>query len=326
MRRCRIVGVGSSLPERVVTNADLERRVDTTDRWIRERTGIRARHIAVDGQVTSDLAAEAARQACRRAGVAPSDLDAILVATVTPDMPMPATAAFVQQKIGAGLCPAMDLSAACAGFLFGLGVADGLLVSGRFRKVLLVGVELLSRVLDWDDRNTCVLFGDGAGAAVLVAEEGDRGLLSLAMHTDGRGTMDLAIPGGGSRHPTDQRSVAENLHVVRMDGRKIFARAVRNMSSAARTVLGDAGIAADQVDIVVPHQANLRILEQVSRRTGIPMERFFINIDKVGNISSASIPVALADAEDAGQLRAGQTVLLTALGAGVSWAAALLRW
>ncbi len=328
MSRARIVGVGREIPERALTNADLERLVDTTDRWITERTGIKERRIAADDQVTSDLAAEAGLMACSQAGISPKELDAIIVGTVTPDMKMPATAAIVQHKMDAGNCPAFDISAACAGFLFGLGLGEGLLQRGGYRRILVVGVELLSRVLDWTDRDTCVLFGDAAGAAVLVseAEESGRGLLEISLHTDGRRAMDLNIRGGGSLHPCSAESVERNDHVVRMKGRVIFSQAVRNMSAASLEVLKRAGASADDVVTVFAHQANLRILEGVSQRTRIPLERFFINIQRYGNTSSASIPVAMSEALEAGQVKEGDLLLLTALGAGLSWASALIRW
>jgi 3-oxoacyl-[acyl-carrier-protein] synthase III len=326
MTRARIVGVGRGLPQRVLRNADLEQIVDTTDEWITERTGIKERRIAAEGETTSDLAAAAARNACAMAGVKPEELDAIIVGTVTPDMPMPATAAFVQQKIGAGSCPAFDISAACAGFLFGLGIADGMLRRGGHRRVLVVGVELLSRVLDWTDRNTCVLFGDGAGAVVLVPTDEDRGILDVELRTDGSQAPHLQIPGGGSLHPTSAATVAEKLHVVHMNGRQIFTNAVRNMSAASSTVLERCGCRSEQVTTVFAHQANMRILEGVSQRTGIALDRFFINIQRYGNTSSASIPIALSEAVEEGRVKPGDLLLLTALGAGVSWASALVRW
>jgi len=323
----RIVGIGRGVPKKVLTNADLEKIVDTTDDWITDRTGIKERHIAEEGVVTSDMAAEAAREALARAEVKAEDLDCIIVGTVTPDMPMPATAAFVQQKIGAKSCPAFDISAACAGWLFGLGIGDALIQRGPFKRVLVCGVELLSRVLDWTDRNTCVLFGDAAGAAVLVPEERkDRGILDVEMRTDGAQAMHLSIPGGGSAHPASHETVEQKLHLVHMNGRQIFTHAVRNMSSASATVLERCGYRASDVTTVFAHQANMRILEGVSQRTGIPMERFYINIHKYGNTSSASVPIALSEALDEGRVNDGDLLLLTALGAGVSWASALVRW
>jgi 3-oxoacyl-[acyl-carrier-protein] synthase-3 len=327
MKRAKIAGIGRGVPSRVLTNFDLEKMVDTSDDWITERTGIKERRIAAEGQFTSDMAAEAGLMACREAGIDPAELDAIILGTVTPDMQMPATAAFVQQKIGAKKhCPAFDISAACAGFLFGLCLGDGLLRKGTFRRILVIGVELLSRVLDWTDRNTCVLFGDAAGAAVLVPTDEDRGILDVEIHTDGAYAMDLDIRGGGSVSPASHQTVEEKLHVVRMNGRQIFTQAVRNMSSASLSVLQRAGYSADDVTTVFAHQANMRILEGVAQRTKIPLERFFINIQRYGNTSSASVPIAMSEALEQGKLKEGDLVVLTALGAGVSWASALVRW
>jgi len=328
MTRARIAGIGRGVPEKVLTNLDLEKMVDTSDEWITERTGIKERHIAAEGQVTSDMAAEAALMACREAGVKPADLDAIILGTVTPDMPMPATAAFVQQKIGAtNQCPAFDISAACAGFIYGLGLAEALFARGGYNRILVIGVELLSRVLDWTDRNTCVLFGDAAGAAVLVpSQDESRGLLSVEMHTDGAYAKDLDIRGGGSVHPAGRETVDEKLHFVRMNGRQIFTQAVRNMSSAAASVLKRAGYTEEDVTTVFAHQANMRILKGVSQHTKIPLERFFINIERYGNTSSASIPIAMSEALEQGRIKDGDLLLLTALGAGVSWASAAYRW
>jgi 3-oxoacyl-[acyl-carrier-protein] synthase-3 len=328
MTRTRIAGIGRGVPEKVLTNLELEKMVDTSDEWITERTGIKERHIAADGEVTSDMAAAAARMALEAAGVKAEELDAIIVGTVTPDMPMPATAAFVQQKIGAKHhCPSFDISAACAGFLYGLGIADGLMCRGRFSRVLVVGVELLSRVLDWTDRNTCVLFGDAAGAAVVVPSDDDaRGILGVEMHTDGSYTKDLIIPGGGSVHPASHQTVDEKLHIVHMNGRQIFTQAVRNMSSASASLLEKTGYTPEDVTTVFAHQANMRILEGVSQRTKIPWERFFNNIERYGNTSSASVPIAMTEALEQGRIKEGDLLLLTALGAGVSWASALIRW
>jgi 3-oxoacyl-[acyl-carrier-protein] synthase-3 len=239
---------------------------------------------------------------------------------------MPATAAFVQKKIGAGKCPALDISAACAGFIFGLGIGEALLQRAGYQKILVVGVELLSRVLDWTDRNTCVLFGDAAGAAVLVPSDDDRGLLDVELHTDGAYARDLFIPGGGSSRPTGSDTVDEKLHFVHMNGRQIFTQAVRNMSSASMNVLERARLRPDDVTTVFAHQANMRIIEGVSARTKIPLERFFINIQRYGNTSSASVPIAISEALEEGRVKEGDLLLLTALGAGVSWASALVRW
>jgi 3-oxoacyl-[acyl-carrier-protein] synthase-3 len=327
----RILGTGHYLPERVRTNFDLEKMVETSDAWIVERTGIRERHIAADGEVTSDMATAAAKRALQMAELDPKDLDMILVATVTPDCPMPATAVFVQQKLGAGTCPAMDLSAACAGFVFGLSIADQFIRSGAMKHVLVVGVELLSRVIDWTDRTTCVLFGDGAGAAVLGPAQGTeargkpRGILSTKMKSDGTLAPSLIIPGGGSAAPVSSEVVEKKLHKVHMRGQDIFKVAVKNLYSATKAALDMTGMTADEVDWICPHQANLRIIDFAAARIGVPKEKVLINIDRVGNTSSASIPILLDESLRSGKIRPGDTLLLCALGAGISWGSAVVR-
>jgi 3-oxoacyl-[acyl-carrier-protein] synthase III len=300
--------------------------VDTSDEWIRERTGIRERHIAAEGQASSDMAAQAARRALEAAGVRAEELDLIIVATVTPDMPLPATAVFVQQKIGARSdCPAFDIAAACAGFLYGISIADRFIAGGA-KRVLVVGVELLSRVLNWKDRTTCVLFGDGAGAAVIGPSEDERGILSTHLYADGSQANALCIPGGGSRSPASTLSVEAGLHYVHMAGQDVFKYAVRALSSASLTALEHNGIAKDEIRWVVPHQANLRIIEAVSKRVGIPLDRFVLNIERYGNTSSASIPIAFDEAVRAGTIRPGDLVLMCALGAGFAYGSALVRF
>jgi 3-oxoacyl-[acyl-carrier-protein] synthase-3 len=312
----------------VLTNAELEKMVDTSDAWIVERTGIRERRILDDSRANSDLAAEAARVACAQADLDPSRLDAIIVATVTPDVPTPATAVYVQEKLGAGACAAFDISAACAGFVYGLGIADSMIKRGPWSNVMVVGCEILSRVVDWNDRTTCVLFGDGAGAALVTkCEEGaGQQLVDVEMCADGTQAANLEIPGGGSREPITHELVERRRQFVRMNGRQVFAHAVKNMAAAARTVLERNNRGIEDVDVVFAHQANARILEGVSQRSGIPMERFFNNIERYGNTSSASIPVAMSEALEHGRLRRGDRALLTALGAGFAWGAALVEW
>lgn len=325
----RILGTGHYAPARVLTNHDLERMVDTSDEWIVERTGIRQRHLAAEGETTSDMAAHAARAALEAAGLSATDLDLIIVATVTPDMPLPATAVFVQQKIGARSdCPAFDIGAACAGFIYGLSIADRFLAGGAARNVLVVGVELLSRVINWADRTTCVLFGDGAGAAVLTRADhaSERGLLSTHLYADGSMAGALRIPGGGSAVPASSESVAAGLHHVHMTGQDVFKYAVRALSSASMTALEANGVSREQVRWVVPHQANLRIVEAVSKRVGIELDRFVLNIARYGNTSSASIPIALDEAVRAGSIQPGDLILMCALGAGFAWGSALLRF
>jgi 3-oxoacyl-[acyl-carrier-protein] synthase-3 len=330
--RSRILGTGHYLPPNVRTNADLEKMVDTTDAWITERTGIKERRIAPPEIVTSDMATAAGKAALEAAGLRPTDIDMIIVGTVTPDMPMPATAAFVQQKLGAGNCPSFDLSAACAGFVFGLSIADQFIRSGAMKNVLVVGVELLSRVIDWEDRTTCVLFGDGAGAVVLGPTDGagekPRGVLSTAIHTDGSLAPSLWIPGGGSVNPASHEMIDKHLHKVHMKGQDIFKVAVRNLASACKNALDVAGLSHEDIDWVCAHQANLRIIKQVVSRLEVPEEneqKVLVNIDRVGNTSSASIPILLDENVRAGKIKPGDTVLMCALGAGISWGSALVR-
>lgn len=322
----RIMGIGAYTPRRVLSNADLEKIVDTSDEWIRERTGIRERRVADDSEATSDMAFQAAQAALSNAGLAAKELDMIIVGTVTPDMQFPATAAFVQHKLGLTDIPAFDVSAACAGFVYGLSIADQFVRTGARRHVLVIGAELLTRIINWQDRTTCVLFGDGAGAAVVGPSSGDgRGILSTSLHTDASLVGSLCVFAGGSREPMTAQSLEEQRNKIYMNGRDIFKVAVRNLTSASRAALENAGITVDNVDWVVPHQANIRILTQVSERLDIAMDRFVLNIDKYGNTSSASIPIALDEAMRDGRVKPGQTVLMCALGAGISWASALVR-
>jgi 3-oxoacyl-[acyl-carrier-protein] synthase-3 len=327
----RILGTGHYLPPIVRTNHDLEKMVETSDAWIVERTGIRERRIAPCGVVTSDMATAAAKKALEAAELEPKDLDLIIVGTVTPDMPMPATAVFVQQKLGAGPCPAFDLSAACAGFIFGLSIADQFIRSGAMRHVLVVGVELLSRVVDWEDRTTCVLFGDGAGAVVLGPANGAtargklRGLLSTKIHSDGELATSLMIPGGGSAAPLSLEVLEHRMHKVHMKGQDIFKVAVKNLYAASKDALDATGLTAEEVDWICPHQANVRIIDFAATRLGVPKQKVLVNIDRVGNTSSASIPILLDESVRAGKVRAGDTIVMCALGAGISWGGAILR-
>jgi 3-oxoacyl-[acyl-carrier-protein] synthase-3 len=304
--------------------------VDTSDAWIRERTGIRERRIAPPSIVTSDMAAAAAKMALEKAELSAKDLDLILVATVTPDMPMPATAVFVQEKIGAGPCPAMDLSAACAGFVFGMSIADSFIRSGAMRHVLVVGVELLSRFVDWSDRTTCVLFGDGAGAAVIGPADGaeargrPRGILSTRMQTDATLAGSLTIPGGGSRQPISEEVLQAKLNKVHMKGQDVFKVAVKNLQSSSQAALDDLGMTGADLDWICPHQANIRIIDLAVAKLGIPREKMLVNIDRVGNTSSASIPILLDESVRAGKVRPGDRVLMCALGAGISWGSAVI--
>ncbi len=323
--RSRILGTGSYLPDVVRPNTELEKLVDTNDAWIRERTGIRERRIAPEGVVTSDMAAEAARRALATAELTAADLDLIICATVTPDMPMPATAVFVQQKIGAK-CAAFDLSAACAGFIYGMSIADQFIRGGGAKNVLVIGVELLSRVVNWADRTTCVLFGDGAGAAIVGPADGSaRGIIGTRIHSDGSLAESLMIPGGGSREPMDEARLRDRRNKVHMKGQDIFKAAVRNLYSASQGLVDSCGLTNDQVDWVVPHQANIRIIDQVAARANYPKEKVLSNIERVGNTSSASIPILLDERVKDGTIKPSDLVLMCALGAGVSWGSALVR-
>ena len=330
--RSRILGTGHYLPEVVRTNFDLEKMVETSDAWITERTGIRERRIAPDGMTTSDMACFAAQRALENAGILAEDLDMIIVGTVTGDMPMPATAVYLQQKIGAPHCPAFDISAACAGFIFGLSIADQFIRGSALRNILVVGVELLSRVLNWKDRTTCVLFGDGAGAAVvgasngLLADDGKpRGILSTRLHTDGSLARSLMIPGGGSESPLTHELLEQKKNTVAMRGQDIFKVAVKNLYSASKNAVDVAGMTPEEVDWICPHQANIRIIDLAVQRLHVSREKVLVNIDRVGNTSSASIPILLDENVRSGKIKPGHTVLMCALGAGISWGSALVR-
>ncbi len=324
--RSRILGTGAYAPEQVLTNVELEKMVETSDQWIRERTGIRERRIARPNEATSDMAYAAARRALEMAGLAASDLDMIIVGTITGDTPMPACAAFLQRKLGITDVPAFDVSAACAGFLYALSIGDQFIRGGLHKHVLVVGAELLSRILDWEDRTTCVLFGDGAGAVVLgpASDEG-RGVLSTKLHTDSTLVESLRIPAGGSRERITPEALLAKRDKVSMNGQDIFKVAVKKLTSASASALADAGLTASDVRWVVPHQANQRIIAQVSQRLDIPLERFVLNLERYGNTSSASIPIALDEAVRDKRIQPGDTVLMCALGGGISWASALVR-
>lgn len=315
----RIVGTGSYLPEKVLTNQDLERFVDTSDEWIRTRTGIRSRHVAAEGQLASDLALPAAQRALEAAGVQASEIDLIIVATTTPDMIFPSTACILQAKLGVAGCPAFDIQAVCSGFVYALTTANLFIKSGQAKRVLIVGTEVYSRILDWNDRGTCVLFGDGAGAVVLAASE-TPGILATKLHADGSHRDHLAVPGsvcGGKVWGTPY---------VRMEGGAVFKFAVRVFEEVAHEVLADANLAVADIDWFVPHQANIRIMEATARKLHLPMEKVVVTVDHHGNTSAASIPLALDEAVRDGRIRQGQTVLLEGVGGGFTWGAALLRW
>ena len=326
MLRSQIIGTGSYVPERVLTNADLEKLVDTTDQWIVERTGIRERRVAADGEATSDMGAVAARRALEMAGVRPEEVDLIIVGTISPDMPLPSAAAFVQAKIGAKNAAAFDISAACAGSLFGLSIADKFIASGQYKRILVLGVELLTRLMDWTDRNTCILFGDAAGAMLLAPSEGERGLLSTHLHTDGTLAEILCIPGGGSRRPVTETTIKEKLHFVHMNGREVYKVAIRSLSDAFGEALEHNQLRPGDLQHVIAHQANLRILEAVLKRFEIPLSKCWLNLEKYGNTSSASLPMTLDEANRAGKLKAGDLIAMMAIGGGMAWGSAVVRW
>ena len=324
-RHVAILGTGSYVPERILTNADLEKIVDTTSEWIVTRSGIKERRIARDDQATSDLAAEAARRALAAAGVKPEEIDLIIVATLTPDMPFPNTACFVQNLIGAKNATCIGLEAACSGFLFAVDAANQYLLTGRFKTALVIGAEKLSGVTDWQDRTTCVLFGDGAGAVVLRACDSGAGILSTVTGSDGSLNALLNIPGGGSRHPVSPETIEKRMHFMKMEGKEVFKHAVRAMADASRKALEKAGITMAEVACVVPHQANMRIVEAIRDRLGVGPEKFFVNLDKYGNMSAASIPVALDEAIRAGVIKKGDKVVLVAFGGGFTWGAMVVK-
>jgi 3-oxoacyl-[acyl-carrier-protein] synthase-3 len=324
-RFASIVGTGSVLPERVIPNVWFETFIDTTDQWIQERTGIKERRFALDDQVTSDLAAEAARLALDAAAVAPEQIDLLVCATCTPDTPIPSAAVWVQRKLGIA-APAFDVNAACAGFSYALSTGTAFIESGRAETVVVIGAEVLSRVMDLQDRATCILFGDGAGAVVLRRTDAE-GVLGSVLGADGTATEILLIPAGGSSRPASHETVDARDHAIRMpNGREVFKRAVVEMASACRQLLEKSGFTADDVDVLIPHQANARIMVAVGERLGIDLDRAVVDVEAVGNTSAASIPIALDRAWRAGRLRQGDLVLLTSFGAGLSWGANLVRW
>jgi 3-oxoacyl-[acyl-carrier-protein] synthase-3 len=324
MKAC-IIGTGSYAPARILTNEDLERMVATSDEWIRERTGIRERRIAAAGEACSDLAVQAGRRALAAAGLAATDLDLILVATCTGDYPLPATACLVQHQLGATKAAACDLSAACCGFVYALSVADAYVKSGM-RHVLVIGSEVMSALTDWTDRNTCVLFGDGAGAVVVGASGGERGILSTHLGSDGTLCELIMVPGGGSRTPPSEKVLTERLQYIKMKGNETFKVAVRTLEEIARAALSANDLRVEDVDLYVPHQANLRILKAVIERLGLPVEKVLLNLDRYGNTSAASIPIALDEAVREGRIKDGSLVMLGAFGAGLTWASAVIRW
>jgi len=326
MKRIAILGTGSYVPEKILTNADLEKMVETTDEWITQRSGIKERHVSDEKTPTSKLSLEAAKKALEASGVKPEELDFILIGTVTPDMMFPSTACLVQAALGAKNAAAFDISAGCTGFIYGLELARSLITADPRRKVLVIGAEELSKITDWTDRGTCVLFGDGAGAAVLGEVEDDRGILSTYLGADGNLGDLIFQPGGGSLNPATHKTVDEKMHFVKMAGNKVFPHAVRNMLDASTKALASAGVSKEQLNLLIPHQANIRIIEAIAERLGAGNEKIYINIQKYGNTSAASIPIALDEAVRNGKIKKGDLIMLVAFGAGLTWGAVLIRW
>jgi len=322
-----IAGTGRFLPDNVVTNEDLAKSLDTSDEWIRSRTGIRERRIAPDDMGAADLGTGAARKAMRSAGVEPGEIDVLIVATATPDRLLPSTACDIQVRLGASNAVAFDLVAACSGFIYGLTLAEGYLTAGRGEVALVVSAEKMSSIVDWEDRSTCVLFGDGGGAAVVRPAGGSaRGILSSHLRSDGNLSELLVRPAGGALHPMSHAALDEKTHLVRMKGREVFKHAVRNMAEACDHALQAAGLTPDDVDLLIPHQANMRIIESTAKHAGIDMDRVYVNVDRYGNMSSATIPIAIDEALEKRLIVPGSNVLLVAFGAGLTWGAMALRW
>jgi 3-oxoacyl-[acyl-carrier-protein] synthase-3 len=324
--RARITGTGSYVPDKVVTNFDLEKTLDTNDEWIRTRTGIVERHLVSDGEMTSDLATRAAERALAMAGVSASELDLIIVGTITGDYPWPATACIVQSNLGAVNAGVFDLSAACSGFVYALAMASDRIMAGNAKKALVIGAEAMSRIVDWNDRNTCVLFGDGAGAVVLEASDGEHGILSTHLHADGSQLELLYQPGFGTKIRPSAEAIARGDHFLKMQGNEVFKVAVRSMADVAKIALDANGMTTDDVTLFIPHQANVRILEASAKRIGLRDDQVYINVDRFGNSSGATIPIALDEVNRAGRLKAGDILLFDAFGGGFTWASALVRW
>ena len=325
-RTVSIIGTGSYVPEKVLTNADLAQLVETNDEWIVSRTGIRERRIAADDEATSDLATKAALAAMENAGITAADIDLILVATVTPDMAFPSTACFVQHKIGAKGAACFDVSAACSGFLYAIEIAQQFITSHTYDTILVIGADKLSSIVDWTDRNTCVLFGDGAGAAILQHRGGGHGVISTYMASNGALSDILYIPGGGSRFPVTAESAGERLNCIKMSGKETYKHAVISMLDAAHKVLADANLTPHDLACIIPHQANLRIIEAIAQRLDLPLDRFMVNLDRFGNTSAAAVAIALDEANRTGRMKVGDYVLLVVFGGGLTWAASVVQW
>ncbi len=325
-RTASIIGTGSYAPEKILTNADLSRMVDTSDEWITTRTGIKERRIAGKDELTSDMAAKAALRALEQAKISPSEVDLLIVATATPDMVFPATACFVQQKIGATNAACLDVSAACAGFLFAIEIAQQFITSQTYDTVVVVGADKLTAITNWTDRNTCVLFGDGAGAAVLGHRGRAHGVISTYMGSDGAFSNILFMPGGGTKTPITKENAHLNLQTIHMSGKEVYKQAVTAMLAAAKKAIAQAGLSVEDIDCLIPHQANLRIIEAVGERLGIPREKVFVNVDRYGNTSAASVGIALDEANRTGRIKKGDYVLMVVFGGGLTWASTIVEW
>lgn len=321
-----ITGTGSYLPDKILTNYDMEKIVETSDEWIRTRTGIGARRVADEKTAASDIASKAAERAMEDAGIKAEDIDLIIVATVTPDMAIPSTACIVQKNIGAVNAAAFDINVACTGFIYAMTIAEQFIKTGFYKNALIVGAETLTKFLDWQDRNTCVLFGDGAGAAVLERTEEGSGILSSYLGADGKGGESLTLPGGGSRMPATYETIDQRQHCIKMDGSDVFKFAVRVMGTAALKALEKSNLKIEEIDFLVPHQANIRIIEAAAKRLKLPMEKVYVNLDQYGNMSAASVPVALDEAVKKGCIKKGDTVVLVAFGGGLTWGSSVIKW
>ncbi|GAB4545523.1 MAG: ketoacyl-ACP synthase III [Thermodesulfovibrionia bacterium] len=324
--RSRITGIGSYLPKRVIHNNDLQRMVDTSDEWIIERTGIRERRVVGEDESASDLGLKAGRKALRSAGIKPEEIDTIIVATISGDMPMPSTATLIQGRLGAKNAVAFDINAACSGFIFGLGIADSFIKSRMSKRLLLIGVEVNSRFVDWQDRASCVLFGDGAGAVVIEPTTSKNCIISTHLQSDGRFWNLIYIPGGGSKHPASVSTLNERMHFIKMKGNETFKIAVRTLQGLAIRTLKENNIRPSDLSLLIPHQANLRIIKAMAERLNLSMDKVVVNLDRYGNTSSASIPIALDEALRNGRIKHGDYIMLIAFGSGLTWGSALVRW
>lgn len=325
-RFARITGTGSAAPDNILTNRDLEKMVDTSDEWIIARTGIKERRIAPPGAASSDYALAASQKALEMAGITAKDVDLILLGTVTPDSPLPSTACILQHKLGATNAGVVDLVAACSGFIYGIAFARSMIITGQMDNILVIGVETLSRIVNWQDRNTCVLFGDGAGAAIVSASDKPGGIIDTFLKADGSLSHLLEVPAGGGRKPLGPDNINNGDRYIRMEGQGVFKAAVKAMGDAATKIIARTGITSDDIDLMIPHQANIRIIEATARRIKLPMDRVFVNIQKYGNTSAASVPLALDEAVRERRIKKGDTIVLVAFGAGFTWGSALIEW